>query len=66
MPPEDSGALSKTFQIHVQTLKNDVLANCIDDIAAKHNLAVKRKDNCLVVYKPYSKAKESLQKKDKP
>ena len=53
LPPKGNDALSNTYQIHVQVNSDPLLADYIDDIAGKNNLAVMRKDGYCIVYKPY-------------
>ncbi|MGO8806730.1 MAG: hypothetical protein ACLQO7_09060 [Candidatus Bathyarchaeia archaeon] len=53
LPPKGNDALSNTYQIHVQVNSDALLADCIEGIAGKHNLAVTRKNGYCIVYKPY-------------
>ena len=55
LPPKDNDALSNTFQVHIQVSDDPspILVSCIETIAEKHNLATKRIDDYLIVYKPY-------------
>ena len=60
MPPKDNNALSNTFQIHIQTARNEMLISCIEEVAKQNNLAVNQKDGLLIVYKPYPNQNESM------
>ena len=55
LPPKDNDALSNTFQVHIQVSDDPspILVSCIETTAEKHNLATKRIDDYLIVYKPY-------------
>jgi len=52
MPPKASNSLSNTYQIHIET-KDEIILACAKAIAKKHNLAVKQKEGSVIVYKPY-------------
>ncbi len=53
LPPKENNALSKTYQIHIQTRNDEILIACIKGIAEENRLAIKKKDSLLIVYKPY-------------
>lgn len=53
MPPKLNNALSNTCQIYIETRNDQLLEACLADIAKKHSLAIKRKGDLTVIYKPY-------------
>ena len=57
LAPNANGALSDTFQIHIQTREDELLQSCIMSIAKDNNLAVKRKGSLFVIYKRYANVK---------
>ncbi len=53
LPPKENDALSDTFQIHIQTLNNEMVIMCGNEIARRHHLAVIQKSGLMIIYKPY-------------
>jgi hypothetical protein len=55
MTPEENRSLSRTFQVHIETLHktDEVLQSGIMDVVEKNQLAVKVKNGWLIIYKSY-------------
>jgi hypothetical protein len=53
LPPREDDSLSDTFQIHIETRDDTTIQSCVDDIAKKNKLVVKKKDDWLIIFKPY-------------
>ncbi len=56
MAPDAVSVLSKGCQIHIETMKNETLGNCLATLSYRLNLAVHNEGNFLIIYKPMKSA----------
>jgi hypothetical protein len=52
MPADTNGISSKGCQIHIHTRNDELLESCLKTVADNHGLAMAKKGDLVIIYKP--------------